>query len=70
MLALASVGTPMSAGLEKPLRVIRDKRTQDGIWLLEKSYNGQMWADVEIKGKPSKWITAFALIVLDHFGPE
>jgi hypothetical protein len=35
---------------------------------MDKSLNGQMWADVEVKGKPSKWITLFALIVLDHFG--
>jgi hypothetical protein len=26
-----------------------------------------MWADVEVKGQPSKWITYFALLVLDHF---
>ena len=68
MLALATVGAPMSAALEKPLRVIHDKRTADGVWLLEKSLNGQMWVDVEVKGQPSKWITLFALTVLDHFG--
>jgi hypothetical protein len=68
MVALATVGTPMSDTLEKPLQVIRDKRTADGVWRLEKSLNGQMWVDVEVKGQPSKWITHFALIVLDHFG--
>jgi hypothetical protein len=68
MVALATVGTPMSDTLEKPLQVIRDKRTADGVWRLEKSLNGQMWVDVEVKGQPSKWITLFALIVLDHFG--
>ncbi|MBN1579911.1 MAG: hypothetical protein JXA89_04360 [Anaerolineae bacterium] len=67
MLALAAVGTPMSGALEKPLQVIRDKRAADGVWLLEKSLNGKMWVDVEVKGQPSKWITLFALIVLDHF---
>ena len=67
MLALATAGARMSDKLEKPLQVIRDKRTADGVWLLEKSLNGQMWADVEVKGQPSKWITLFALIVLDHF---
>jgi len=68
MFALATVGTPMSDGLEKPLQVIRDKRTPDGVWRLEKSLNGQMWADVEVKGQPSKWLTLFGMIVLDHFG--
>jgi len=68
MVALATVGTPMSDSLERPLQVIRDKRTADGVWHLEKSLNGQMWAHVEVKGQPSKWLTLFGLIVLDHFG--
>jgi hypothetical protein len=67
MVALATAGTPMSEALEKPLQVIRDKRTADGVWCLVKSLNGQMWVDVEVKGQPSKWITLFALLVLDHF---
>ena len=67
MFALATVGTPMSDELAKPLQIIRDKRTADGVWLLEKSLNGQMWVDVEVKGQPSKWITLFALLILDHF---
>ena len=68
MVALATVGVPMSAALEQPLQLIRDKRTADGVWLLETTFNGKMWADVEAKGQPSKWITLFARIVLDHFG--
>jgi hypothetical protein len=68
MTALALVGAPMSEGLAKPLQVIKDKRTADGVWLMDRSLNGQMWADVETKGQPSKWITLFASIVLDHFG--
>ena len=68
MLALATVGAPMSSALRKPLQIIRDKRTTDGVWLLEKSLNGKMWADVEVKGEPSsKWLTLFALIVLEYF---
>jgi hypothetical protein len=68
MYALATAGARMSTALEAPLQVIRDKRADDGAWLMEKSLNGQMWADVEVKGKPSKWITLFALVILDHFG--
>ena len=70
MVALAAVGTSMTDRLEKPLQVIRDKRTADGAWRLEKSLNGQMWADVETKGEPSKWLTLQALVVLDHFQIE
>jgi hypothetical protein len=68
MYALAESGTPMSAALEKPLRVIESKRTPEGKWVLENSLNGKMWADVEAKGKPSKWLTYYALRVLTHFG--
>ncbi len=68
MFSLATVGTPMSPSLAQPLQVILDKRGADGLWRLEKSLNGQMWVDVEEKGQPSKWITLFAMIVLDHFG--
>jgi hypothetical protein len=67
MVALTTAGTPMSDALEKPLQIIRDKRTAEGTWRMDKSFNGQMWADVEVKGAPSKWITYFALLVLDHF---
>jgi len=68
MFALATVGTPMSDSLERPLQVVRDKRTADGVWRMDKSLNGKMWVDVEVKGQPSKWLTLFGLIVLDHFG--
>lgn len=67
MVALATADAPMSEKLESPLQIIRNKRTKDGVWLMEKSLNGQMWADVEVKGNPSKWLTVFALLVLDHF---
>jgi hypothetical protein len=67
MYALTIAGTPMSKKLELPLQIIRDKRNADGVWIMDKSLNGQMWANVEVKSKPSKWITLFALIVLDHF---
>ena len=57
----------MSSALEEPLRVVRSKMTDQGTWKLENSLNGKMWADVEEKGKPSKWLTLTALRVLAHF---
>jgi hypothetical protein len=68
MYALAESGTPMSAALERPLRVIESKMTPEGKWVMENSLNGKMWVDVEALGKPSKWLTYFALRVLSHFG--
>jgi len=68
MCALVELDTPMSARLARPLQVIRDKMTPDGKWIMESSLNGKMLADVEEKGKPSKWLTYFALRALGHFG--
>jgi hypothetical protein len=65
--ALAALGIPMSPKLKKPLKVIQDKRTSDGKWIMQNSLNGKMLADVEEKGKPSKWLTYFACYVLNHF---
>ncbi len=67
MYALASVGVPMTAELEKPLEVIRQKRSADGTWRLENSLNGKMLVDVELKGKRSKWLTYFGCYILAHF---
>jgi hypothetical protein len=36
----------------------------------EKSLNGKMWADIEKKGQPSKWITLRALLTLEIQGPD
>jgi hypothetical protein len=67
MYSLALHEVPMHSSLEKPLQIIIDKMTREGQWILENSLNGKMWADVEEKGKASKWLTYFALKVLDHF---
>jgi hypothetical protein len=67
MYALAEAGTPMSAALERPLKVVESKMTPEGKWAMENSLNGKMWVDVETLGKPSKWLTYYALRVLSHF---
>ncbi len=67
MYALAMARLRYSAPLARPLKVIRDKQTEDGVWIMENSLNGKMLADVEAKGKPSKWVTWMARCVLQHF---
>ena len=69
MYSLALLDVPMSPALKRPLGVVRQKMTKEGTWLLENSLNGKMLADVEEKGKPSKWLTCFGHHVLQHFGP-
>jgi len=40
---------------------------ENGRWAMRNTLNGKMWADVETKGRPSKWLTLRALQVLGHF---
>ena len=65
--ALALAGARYTRQMEKALNAIREKRTSQGVWIMESSLNGKMLADVEAKGKPSKWLTYFARYVLQHF---
>lgn len=44
------------------------RRGAGGRWKLDDSLDGKMLADVEKKGRPSKWITLRAAIVLQRFG--
>ena len=58
---------------------VRDERMQgsidlvlgaqeaEGRWLLANTFNGKMWADIEEKGQPSKWVTLRAVRVLRRF---
>lgn len=46
------------------LAVLEQKQTDDGRWLLESTPQGRMQADLEEKGKPSKWVTLIALWTL------
>lgn len=68
MLALVEHGAAPDPAFDEALDVIESKRGRDGRWRMERSLNGKMWADVERKGAPSKWITLRALAVLRHFG--
>jgi hypothetical protein len=67
LFSLSLVCTPMSSALEESLCIVRSKMTDQGTMKLENSLNGKMWADVEEKGQPSKWLTLIALRVLAHF---
>ncbi len=68
MVGLARVGTPTDPHFDSALQVIRDKRTADGRWIMERSMNGKMLVDVDEMGTPSKWLTYRALSVFKHFG--
>jgi len=50
--------------IEDALSLVRDAQGSDGRWLLKHTFNGKMWADIDVKHKPSKWITLRAMRVL------
>ncbi len=43
------------------------KQDGNGRWLLESTFNGRFQADVEEKGKPSKWITLKAVTAIKRY---
>ena len=68
LLALCEAGYGRDPRLQKAVELVISCRGPDGRWLLKHSLNGKMWADVEKKGKPSKWVTLRALRVLKAVG--
>lgn len=62
--ALAAAGRARDLRLARSLEWLLAKQDGAGRWKLEYSYNGKMWADIEKKGRPSKWVTLRALRVL------
>ncbi len=65
---LTALGRGEDARLHLALDLLESKRDAQGRWKLEYTYNGKTWADVEAKGKPSKWVTLRALRVLRRAG--
>jgi hypothetical protein len=62
--ALALAGYGREKKLGPAIEFMLSKQDKEGRWKMETSYNGKMLADVEEKGKPSKWLTLRALRVL------
>ncbi|MBI4790382.1 MAG: nitrogen fixation protein NifH [Chloroflexi bacterium] len=64
LLALTDAGYSRDPRLQRALELVRSKREPDGRWKLKHTLNGKMWADIEAKGQPSKWVTLRAMRVL------
>lgn len=61
---LADSGRSDDPRLNNARELVLSKRDEAGRWKLEKTLNGKMWADIEKKGQPSKWVTLRALRAL------
>jgi hypothetical protein len=66
--ALAEAGWGGDERLREGVDLMLSKRDEQGRWRMEYTYNGKMWADVEQKGRPSKWVTLRALRALKRMG--
>jgi len=62
--ALMSVGEKPRAEYKPAIEVVRSAADEQMRWTMRNSFNGKMRADVEARGKPSKWLTLRALQVL------
>ena len=63
---LVELGYGDDPRLANALQLVLSKQDAQGRWKLENALSGKMWADIEQKGKPSKWVTLRALRVLKH----
>jgi hypothetical protein len=56
--------------MQETLELILAKQDDQGRWALENTFNGRFRVNIEQKGRPSKWVTLFALRVLKAFFGE
>jgi hypothetical protein len=68
--ALAEAGYGSDPRLADAVELVLSKRDAQGRWTMEYSYNGKMWADVEEKGRHSKWVTLRAVRMLKMTDPR
>jgi hypothetical protein len=66
--ALTDAGCGGDPRLSGTYDLILGKRDRAGRWKMEYSYQGKTWADIEQRGKPSKWVTLRAMRVLRRGG--
>jgi hypothetical protein len=65
--ALVGIGEPRREEYLPALHIVAAAADSEMRWSMRNSFNGKMLADIEARGKPSKWLTLRALRVLEHF---
>ena len=65
---LVDLGYGTDPHLDNAFDLILSKRDPEGRWPLEDSINGRSWTRVEVKGRPSKWVTLRTLSALHLAG--
>ena len=62
--ALAEAGCGPDPRVQRAIDLVLSQQDDQGRWTMAYGYHGKMWADVEKKGQPSKWVTLRALRAL------
>jgi hypothetical protein len=65
---LTRLGYVKDERLSDAVEALLQKQQGDGTWILESSPTGRMQANLEPKGKPSKWMTLISLRTLKRLG--
>lgn len=65
--SLMAMGEPVRPEYSDALDTLAAAADSQMRWTLKNTLNGKMFADVEAKGQPSRWLTLRALQVLRHF---
>ena len=58
---LTALGLGGNPKLKPAVDMLLSKQDDQGCWMMDYTYNGKTWIDVEHKGQPSKWVTLRAL---------
>jgi hypothetical protein len=65
---LRAAGVPRDARVEEAVTIVRDRRQDDGRWLLDKRHPDTVHEELAgVVGEPNRWITLRALRVLRWF---
>jgi len=61
---VTKLGYSRDPRIDDALDVLLRKQCRDGTWILESTPSGRMQTNIEVKGRPSKWVTLYALRVI------
>lgn len=65
---LRAAGVPQDAGVEEAVGIVRERRQDDGRWLLDVLHGDTLYEELAgTVGAPNRWITLRALRVLDWY---
>jgi hypothetical protein len=67
---LTAFGYGNDTRLVPAIELVLDMQDSQGRWKMAYTYNGKTWADIEQKGKPSKWVTLRVMRLLKQISEQ